>query len=401
MKIWLATVGEPLPNDPGNPRLLRSGQFADWLAARGHEVVFLTNTMDHFARKLRSNSTITYQIAKNYRIIALQGRHYRRSISYARFRNAADSARAFPTAVQHLERPDVILASYPTEELCRAILDYAEPLGIPVVIDTRDFWPDIFEELLPRFARPLAPVLFCRLRGAARQTLRRATGLSGMTQSAMEWAQNLAGRDPRATDFFFPFSYRKRLDIVLRPHLGFRFCFLGTVSPRSNLDMVIEAVHRVRGEGLDITLDICGTGEALEALKAQNGSNSAVRFHGWVGADALAEIMAQSDMGILPYTRSDFHKSIPNKCVEYLASGLPVLSCTEGEVQRLLQDTQAGVWFRPSVDDLCAVLRQLTVDDVEAMRLSARQTYEQLFEENVVFSGALDHLTKIVANAGK
>ena len=38
MRIWLATVGEPLPVDAGRQRLLRTGQFAQWLAAHGHEI---------------------------------------------------------------------------------------------------------------------------------------------------------------------------------------------------------------------------------------------------------------------------------------------------------------------------------------------------------------------------
>ena len=74
MRIWLATVGEPLPVDPGTPRLLRTGQFAAWLAARGHEVVFFTNTMDHYARRLRATQTTSWQVATNYRIVALDGR---------------------------------------------------------------------------------------------------------------------------------------------------------------------------------------------------------------------------------------------------------------------------------------------------------------------------------------
>ena len=43
MRIWLITVGEPLPTD-GAERLLRAGILADMLSAKGHDVVFWTST---------------------------------------------------------------------------------------------------------------------------------------------------------------------------------------------------------------------------------------------------------------------------------------------------------------------------------------------------------------------
>ena len=38
MIVWLVTVGEPLPTDPGSPRLLRAGILAGLLAEKGHVV---------------------------------------------------------------------------------------------------------------------------------------------------------------------------------------------------------------------------------------------------------------------------------------------------------------------------------------------------------------------------
>ena len=51
MKVWIATIGEPLPIDGNNVRLLRSFQFAEWLSERGHTVNFITNSVDHYNRR--------------------------------------------------------------------------------------------------------------------------------------------------------------------------------------------------------------------------------------------------------------------------------------------------------------------------------------------------------------
>lgn len=396
MRIWLATVGEPLPVDEGRPRLLRTGQFAEWLAARGHEVVFWTGTMDHSLRKLRSEQTTTFDVAPNYRIVALRGRHYSRTVSLARFRNHADGAKSFRAAAPGEPAPDVILASYPTEELCRAIMDYAEPRGIPVAIDIRDFWPDIFAEILPATLRPLAPVAFWPLERRARQTLARATALSGMTESALNWALSKAGRRRRDGDFWFPFSYRK-LSTGKSPGTGsaeLKVCFLGTLSRRSNLETLVDAFRLLAQRNVAARLTVCGSGEAEAELRTRAAGLGNVEFRGWVGGEELLQVMRDSDLGALPYCRSDFHLSLPNKCIEYLAGGLPVLSCTDGEVRRLIEERSCGVWTANSAEAMARAVQELAgrSERLGALRSNAAQVFADTFEQDIVFGRALDAL---------
>lgn len=277
------------------------------------------------------------------------------------------------------------------------ILDHCVPLKIPVVIDTRDFWPDIFGEQLPGPFRPLAPLVFYPFRRAASRTLARADALSGMTESAMDWALAMAGRARRHTDFWFPFSYRKPDHHGARStHSGLRLCFLGTLSPRSNLETIIEAVRIARNRNINVSIDICGRGEVEPALHQRASGLDAVRFAGWLDAEALASVMASSDLGVLPYDRPDFHLSIPNKFVEYLAGDLPVLSCTDGEVRTLIEQTGCGVWSRPTPEAMADAIAAIQPADLERMRKEAAGTFATTFEENAVFSKALACLQNIV-----
>lgn len=399
MRIWLATVGEPLPVDEGTQRLLRTGQFAQWLADRGHEVVFFTGTMDHYARRLRSRETVTYQIAPNYKIVALAGRLYKQSISFSRFRNHVDVARSFGQVAEKLPRPDVILASYPTEELCRAVLNYADPRGIPVAMDARDFWPDIFSEVLPGPLKPLGPLVFGWMERRARETLSRATALSGMTPSALAWAQRKACRKPVAADFWFPFSYPTAA--ITTPavvsHEGVNLAFLGTLSHRSNLEVVIDAMRILEKRGIAASLAICGTGQADQALRKRAEGMPSVVFHGWLDAAQLSAIMARSDLGVLPYDRPDFHLSIPNKFVEYLAGGLAVLSCTEGEVQQLIAKRQCGIWVPPVSAEIADAVAALHGDEIQEMRSNARTVFADTFTPDAVFGKAFAALDGLVS----
>lgn len=414
MNIWLATVGEPLPIDPNSPRLLRTGQLAAWLAAAGHQVTFWTNAFDHYRKCMRTEATHTYVVSDNYKIIALAGRAYRRNVSIARVLSHRDVARSFEAEVEQHAPPDVIISSYPIEELCRSLLDYAEPRRIPVIIDTRDFWPDIFAELLPGPMRPLGDLLLSPLNHRAQQTLARATGLSGMTESALDWGLRKAGRERRESDLWFPFSYAGSsgnptetgasavpggIAEQFRSLAGTKVCFLGTLSTRSNLEVVVEAFRLLQQQNVPAQLAICGRGEAEADLRERAAGLDNVHFPGWLNEGELRAIMNASDYGLLPYDRSDFHMSLPNKFVEYLAGGLSVLSCTPGEVRRFLDEHGCGKWVPSNAGDMAAAIAGavVTPQTVAAQKRRAREVFEQKFAQDKVFRQVLGHLVGLTA----
>ena len=51
MKIWIITVGEPLPMDDGEVRAYRSGLLFSELVNAGHEVTWWTSSFDHSQKK--------------------------------------------------------------------------------------------------------------------------------------------------------------------------------------------------------------------------------------------------------------------------------------------------------------------------------------------------------------
>ena len=66
-----------------------------------------------------------------------------------RFLSHKDAACSFEKWLENnKEIPDLIIASYPVLELCEAANKFGSKHSIPVIIDCRDFWPDIFIEIL-------------------------------------------------------------------------------------------------------------------------------------------------------------------------------------------------------------------------------------------------------------
>jgi glycosyltransferase involved in cell wall biosynthesis len=410
MHIWLATVGEPLPMDGKDVRLLRTAQFAEWLAGQGHEVVFWTGTMDHYRRRLRSKTRLTTEISTNYRIVQLEGRLYKRSISFNRFMNHVDVGRAFSRHSGEFEEPDVILASFPTEELCRHMLDYAEPRRIPVIVDVRDLWPDIFSDALPAFMRFIAPLLFLPLERRAARILRRATAVSGPANSMIQWGLDKAQREARPEDFWFPFTYPSAdvpADAADLPgpfrELGADerawFCFFGAISARYNLEMVVDCFKMLDSASVKASMVICGVGDAAEALKQRAGEARNIHFPGWMNLGQIRAIMQRSQAGIFPYNTIDYFNNLPNKVCEYLAGGLPIVSCTRGEVKALVERTGCGFWHEPDAESMQQTVLKLVAQPqllADAAR-KARHVHATEFEREAVFSRTLAKLQAIAA----
>lgn len=409
MRFWLVTVGEPLPIDGSSVRLLRTAQYANWLALAGHDVTFWTGTMDHYNRSLRESETTITQVVQNYKIVQLKGRHYKRSISINRFMNHVDVAKSFSSeAGKHLP-PDVILASYPTEELCRSVLDYAESQGIPVIIDIRDLWPDIFVDALPSALKFLAPSLLYIYDKRASDTLKRAHTICGPAKSMVEWGVSKAASDGEIDNFIFPFTY------VKHPSENFlsefpdpsqiddrqdysKFCFFGALSHRVNLKMVIDSFRLLEEKGVRASIMICGSGDAAEELRAHAKGLSNVFFPGWLNADQISHLMSLSIGGVFPYNTPDYFNNLPNKVCEYLAGGLPIFSCTEGEVRRLIEENNCGFWSEPSANSFAEMISQAlrTPDKVERCAQRADELYQKKFEQGAVFRKTTDRIMNII-----
>lgn len=395
LKIWQVTIGEPIP--PDGERLHRAGQMCKWLSEAGHQVTFFNSTFFHQKRIQRSAETYEIKISENYRVVCLSARDYQKSISLRRFLSHKDAACSFEKWLKNnKEIPDLIIASYPVLELCEAANKFGSKHSIPVIIDCRDFWPDIFIEILPGKLRFLAKYLFMYFELKAKYTLMKATALSGHTESAMNWGIDKAKRRKNDLDFYFPFTYptseivdntsrilhsksKKSDDLIT-------ICFIGTLSHRSGLEKFIRAINELNeNQGQEVILNIAGDGPHKQHLiKLVEDYPANVNFLGWLNADEINQLMSASDFGLLPYDLPDFTLSIPNKFVEYISGGLPVISCTDGEVRKFLEKFKVGVWTENEPHSIKETLSNLKVDKNQLEQRHIISVFNDHFSSDIV-----------------
>jgi glycosyltransferase involved in cell wall biosynthesis len=417
--VWLIVPGEPTKLDPGKPRLLRTGILSEYLYQRGHRIVFWTTTENHVTKQNRAECSQKVQLNGRYAIWLLHGPLYKKNVSMARIRHNIVSSREFRKAAAGEQRPDVILCCYPTLELCQAAIDYAKSRSVPIVIDVRDMWPDIFPEVAPKRLRWAARLLLAPMFRQSRNIFRKADAITGITEAAVRWAARRGGVSddaPRNQAFTMAYSpnppdpadraraeeFWERRGIPAGRH-QFVACFFGQLSRRYELNSVVKAAAILAQRGQDrIRICLCGTGEAAEELKRRAAGLPHIDFPGWMDKAQIWTLLRRSAVGLLPYPSTpDYVLSYPNKAGEYLSAGLPIISSVQGEMQHLLETWRCGLTYpNENAVELADILARLAgaPDEVAEMSRNGLAVFERFFNADRVYAEFADYIESFDRN---
>ena len=127
---------------------------------------------------------------------------------------------------------------------------------------------------------------------------------------------------------------------------GKRVAFVGRLDPVKGALLLIEAMAEVLKTHPDATLTLAGDGPArapAEARAAELGIAGAVHFAGFMTQGQVADLLANSDMLVLP----SFAEGLPVVYMEALASRIPVVASRVAGVQELVEDGVTGYAVPP------------------------------------------------------
>ncbi len=419
MRVWLITIGEPVPvDDEASDRLLRTGYFAKFLNEHGHHVTWWTSSFDHWRKQHIGAGVSRKVLSSGLNIELLHGRGYQRNVSWQRVvnhRQLANDFRRRSRAVSVL--PDVIVCSLPTVELCQACEDFAEDRGIPVVLDMRDMWPDVFVTALPRALWGWGNRLLCWQRRKAARVLGRATAITGITDAFVDWGIRRGGRQRGPLDQAFPMGYSacppkpdalREAETFWDQHGvvansdGLIACFFGTLGHQLDIDTLIGAAAQCAVEHLPIQFVICGTGDRFAELCARAELLPNVKMPGWVDAAKIYTLMRRSQVGLDPLPdRFDFLATINNKAIEYWSAGLPVISSPpRGVLAEVLAGNQCGLSYEAGQpQQLVTCLRELLAHPTRLAKYAAnsQRLFRQQYSATQVYGRMMKYLETIAS----
>lgn len=416
MKVWILKEGEPLPCDD-NPRLMRMGMLAEYLAKKGHQVIWWSTTFVHGSKTYRCQAQRELDVRENEKLILLHSKvSYQKNVSLSRIRYHRILANEFAKNTSFYEKPDIILCSYPTVQFAEEAQKYGKKHNVPVILDVRDLWPDIFTRAFPAKLEWLGKIGILPLLGQAKRVFRRADAITGVVPSDFQWGLKKAGRTQGRFDRPIYIGYKSdawKNGTEREEAMGewreygvteatWNICFFGTMSSSSlDMDTCIEAVKELNGKYPDIRLILCGDGDALERYRKNADGNPAIVFPGWAGKKQIQSMLEISKAGIYPYRNLwDFKNAFSNKIIGYMAAGLPVMTSLEGFSKEYIEEHNIGYAYEEGNVASCMKAIEALYHNEEDRALKGRNSYSRFqedFDSEVVngqFEGLMEEMVQ-------
>jgi glycosyltransferase involved in cell wall biosynthesis len=220
-------------------------------------------------------------------------------------------------------------------QTCRALVCNPSPYVLATVRLVR--FEALFDDVAQRYGE--SPETFGRCAVQIDRDLARLADVCTCDSRTLRADRAALGIDcwpmPQGLDVVFrerPAPLRRRAEADARPVVG----FLGAVSAVVDWPSVAGAAAAMP----DVRFVFCGpvTTGAPEDLPAN------VEFEGWAPPDLVPRVIAGFDVGLIPYVRNRRTDAVlPTKLVEYLGSGVRVVSAALPDVVAASEDAGAGL----------------------------------------------------------
>ncbi len=154
------------------------------------------------------------------------------------------------------------------------------------------------------------------------------------------------------------------------------FVCVGRLAPQKGQMVLLDAVARLKAEGVNVQVVLAGDGELRSKLQNEitaRSLQSQVAITGWISGAAVRENLLASRALILP----SFAEGLPVAIMEAMALGRPVISTYIAGIPELVTPARNG-WLVPSgrADLLASAIKAAAacaIPDLELMGTAARQ----------------------------
>ena len=402
MVIWILQTGEPLHIDAGNPRPMRAMNLSDKLVEAGHSVVLWSSAFSHQGKKHRTKKYTIHKVNNNLEIRLIPSSGYKKHLGLMRL---IDHFQLAWNLKQLLKRekniPDCAFIGYPPIETAAVMSRWLKKRDVQMMLDVKDLWPSMFVDAFPIIMQPFARFFFYPYFYLAKRTIIDVNGVSAMAPEFLEWVLKFANKAPSKNNKVFPLTspsdgiskqklllareWWKNQGIDNKKPIVF---FVGSFMSVFDFNPVIGAAKEIK----NCQFVLCGDGDYLSNLKVRTQGLNNVFFPGWIDRpkiEALAEISIAS---LAPYKNIVNYKvNTPNKIVDALSLGMPILSPLQGEVQRMIDKFEVGLTYN---NDLESCIRKLIRDVKLQKKISnnAKNLYHNDFEFDNIYDSFVKHL---------
>jgi len=367
--IWIINPYGNLPGEGWSP--YRSTFIAEAAVARGHQVTWWVSNFEHRSKRKRSDSWRNIEVHAGYQIRLVPSIAYQSHISFARINYERTYARNLIRKMhEEPDKPDVIIHGEPALCFSDITSKAIKRMGVKLVIDVLDLWPELFAIKLPYALRSAERLLFAPLYARRARFFQTANGFIAASRDYLQLAARAAPNRPGAVVYWGTNikSFSAAADCeggyaslglpIKRPGEIWAI-YAGTLGENYDIRSILQCAEALEAERSNVRILIAGDGPLRPLVESTIQGKALTRVHylGRLDARVLIPIYKHCDVALSSYV-SDSTVSMPIKAYDYFAAGLPLINSLGRDLGRFVAEARVGVQYTP--------------EDAEGMRRAIR-----------------------------
>ena len=413
--VWIFQTGEPLHVDGGNPRAMRAMNLANFLVKKECKVIVWSSLFYHQEKRHRdSPNKININDLLEYRLINSCG--YKANLGFARIIDHIQLGfNLWLELRKEKQKPNVAFIGFPPIEFAFIANYWLQKRGVSTILDVKDQWPLIFLSPFPAMLKPVAWLCFSPFFWATKSLMKKVTAISTMAPGFLIWVYSFSGRKKNYLDDIYPLSPPMEEVIneksivssyewwnnlgVNRIDNSIKLIFIGSLSRAFNFKPLIWAAEFAIKNNINWQFVICGDGNESEEIRRKFQHCNNVLFPGWIDRPKQIALAKMAKIGLAPYRNvSNFQLNMPNKIIDYLSLGLPILCPLSGDVRELILNSKVGEGY----DDNCSesligkINNLLSDDQYSEYSKNCREVYEKNFRSDAVYEALSEKLISLI-----
>jgi hypothetical protein len=211
MRVWIIKIGENIPFKDEAVRPMRAALLAKMFVEKGHDVTWWVSSINNVSKTIYPQASQEMHILPcGTKLIFLKSILYKKNLSFKRMINHFGVAYQFKKMAPRYPKPDIVICCFPTVELSYQAVKFCNKNNIPILIDIRDLYPDVYIiNLFSNSLRKLAKNICFPISWMVKKTMQGATGLTAISNTYLKWGLKFTQRRQNQYDGVFPLAYPK------------------------------------------------------------------------------------------------------------------------------------------------------------------------------------------------
>lgn len=337
----------------------RDGRYfiiAKLLSENGYSVNFFISNFSHRSKK-KVNDVGIIRFNANLNIVVVPSITYYKHISLRRIRYERIFAKNVVRNQHDLPLPDILIMKEPAVFMFDEILKLILKSNCRLVLDVMDLWPELFEIKLPHKLKTISRIIFYPLYYKRKKIFLKASAITAVSPDYLEVATKVNNKVPNMVVYWggdtkaISSSIESKITLDLH-RLGLYDkkqedvwgIYAGTLGENYDISTLLAASAYLNNKISNLKIIIAGTGPLENIVKKFADENQNIIFIGSLPTEQLYKLFGFCDFGFSTYAKGST-VSMPIKCFDYLAAGLPIVNSLNRNLGVLVREFKIGYQY--------------------------------------------------------